>query len=86
METLQRLLSTSQAGKSAGKRNTVLGWDLTEEGSKKVLLPRDNKQLITYPCSRPHNQFKIIKLNHVNGRRTSTHSFQNLLNILSSTL
>lgn len=86
METLQRLLSTSQVGKSAGNRNTLLGWDPTEEGFKKVLLQRDNKQLVTYPCSRPHNQFKIIKLNHVNGRRTSTHRFQNLLSILSSNL
>lgn len=43
-------------------------------GFKKVLLPRDNKQLVTYPCSRPYNQFKIIKLNHVNGRRTSLFS------------
>lgn len=83
---METLLSTSQAGKSAGKRNTVLGWDLTEEGFKKVLLPRDNKQLVTYPCSRPYNQFKIIKFNHVNGRRSSTHSFQNMLNVLSSNL
>lgn len=86
METLQRLLSTGQAGKSAGERNTGLGWDPTGEGFKKVLLPRDNKQLVTYPCSTPYNQLKIIKPNHVNGRRTSTHHFQNLLSILSSNL
>lgn len=32
---LQRLLGTGQAGTAAGKRNTVLGWDPTEDGFKK---------------------------------------------------
>lgn len=32
---METLLSTRQAGKPAGKRNTVLGWHLTEEGFKK---------------------------------------------------